>query len=150
MLQRLLNPDRSITYGGQNATYYGAGSGSVNVTKDAPVKDFYFMQKFSPKSFETKDYDSKGYWSGDFVFATKPANVKTDDTVDKTFGTKAHEVKQAREATQNFATTNTTFATFTSGLKGKTSQNHLDETYKGQTQMNIDEVRDLLNKPKLQ
>jgi len=35
-------------------------------------------------------------------------------------------------------------------VKGKTSQERLDDKFKGQGPMNIDQIRDLLNKPKLE
>ncbi len=149
MLDRLLRPDRSISSPMQDMAYNGSAGTGVELKKDANVRDFYFIQKFSPKGYETKDYESKGYWEGDFQFSTKAANVKTDSAAQKTFSTKALPVKDAREAGKLFGSGSQTFATRDAPQRGKTSQNHLDEVYKGKEQMNIDQIRDLLNKPKL-
>ena len=145
MAARLLQPDRTLASPLQSKAYYN-GAGGVDI-KDANVKDFYVYQKFSAKDFNTKQFSAKDFWKGDFQFSTKPAIVKTDSASGKTFGTKSHPIKDAREAGKGFDTS--TFATREAPVKGKTSQNHLDEVNKGQTQMNIDQVRDLLNKPKL-
>ena len=147
MAQRLLQPNRTLGSSFQNKTFYNGGVGGVDTSKDASVKEFYLFQKFSPKPFDTKQFDAKNFWQGDFLFSTKPANVKTDSVSDKTFDTKTVPVKDARESGKGYDTR--TFATREASAKGKTSQNHLDEVYKGNTQMNIDQVRDLLNKPKL-
>ena len=150
MVERLLQPDRTMGNAAQNKAYNGGGTGSLDVSKDASVKDFYFVQKFSAKNFDTKSYDSKNFWMGDFQFATKAADVKHDSKADKAFDTKTMPVKDAREAGKVFKDQDSKFATRESPIRGKTSQNHLDETNKGGSeQMNIDEVRDLLNKPRL-
>jgi hypothetical protein len=148
LLDRILKPDMTLGYSMQNMAFYGGG-GNVDITKNANVKDFYFIQKFSAKGFDTKQYDAKDFWQGDFQFATKPANIKTDDAAQKTYATKAVPVKDARDAGKTLATAGQTYATREAPEKGKTSQNHLEEVYKGKEQMNIDQVRDLLNKPPL-
>ena len=149
---RILGPaDRNKAFSIQSKAYYD-GSGSVDLSKNANVKNYYVYQNFSLKSFDSKQYAAKNFWQGALNFITKPANVKADAAGKKVFATKAAPVKDAREAGKNFAANGKTFATRESPEKGKTSQNHLEEEIrgdKGATQMNIDEVRDLLNKPKL-
>jgi hypothetical protein len=148
MLDRILKPDMSLGNPMQSVAYYG-GSGGVTLTKDANVKDFYFIQKFSSRDFDTKQFDAKNFWNGAFQFTTKAANIKDDAPAQKDFATKALPVKDARESAKAYAADSRAYATRESPERGKTSQNHLEETYKGKEQMNIDQVRDLLNKPKL-
>jgi hypothetical protein len=154
-MERILNPDRSITYSTEDKTYYGADGQSFDASRQANIKEFYFVQKFFAKDYDNaKAFDTKTYWAGDFQFSTKSAEVKTDGEADKTFltklfATKTMQVKEANEATKSYAMAKTTYSTRESGLKGKTSDNHLEEMNKGQEQMNIDQVRQLLNKPRL-
>jgi hypothetical protein len=143
LIQRLLHWDMSLDNSMQYKTYY-AGSNGVDLSKSANVKEFDFIQKFAPKTFETKEYASKNYWAGDFQFGTKTATVKADSDGDKVFATKAANVKEARESGKDYATKD--YTTREAIEKGKTSQAHLDETYLGKPRMNMDEVRDLLNK----
>jgi hypothetical protein len=143
-MQQILNPDLNSASYLQNKTFYSGGTGGVDTTKNANVKEFYFVQKFTSKSFETKEYTSKDFWGGDFQFATKAATVKTDSLADKIFDTKAAPVKEAHESGKDYGTKG--YATREADEKGKTSQSHLDEMYKGKSEMNMDQVRDLLNK----
>ena len=148
LLQRIMQPDMSLGNPMQGKTYYG-NTGGFDVSKSAAIKEFDFIQKFSPKAFDTKDYDTSDFWMGDFQFTTKAATVKTDSAADKLFATKAMAVKEAEEANKDFISGKSAYPTRESGLKGKTSQNHLDEVNKGKEEMNIDQVRALLNKPRL-
>jgi hypothetical protein len=149
LMDRIMTPDMSLGYSMQGKAFYGGGSGSYGGTKDANVKDFYFVQKFTAKSFDAKDYDAKSFWQGNFQFATKGADVKSHPAADKAFDTKSAPVKEANDAGKGYGTADHGYATHENEAKGKTSQNHLDEVYKGDRRMNIDEVRDLLNKPPL-
>ena len=150
LVDRILKPDMTLASPLQSKTYYGGSGGNgVDTSKYANVKDFYFIQKFSSKAFDTKQFAAKDFSKGDGQFATKPAAFKTDAVPEKTYGTKTVPIKGASEAGKGYAADVKTYATRDSPEKGKTSQNHLDETYKGKTQMNIDQVRDLLNKPPL-
>jgi hypothetical protein len=110
------------------------------------VKSFYFIQKFSAKSYNTKEYNTGDIWQGEFQFTTKAASVKTDNAVGKVYETKAAPVKDASESGKGYEVK--TYATREADEKGKTSQAHLDELYKGKSELNIDQVRDLLNKNK--
>lgn len=149
LVDRILRPDRTLASPMQNKAFSAGGAGGIDTSKDASVKDFYFVQKFSAKAFDTKQYEAKNFWQGDFQFSTKTATVKTDSAAEKTYGTKAVPVKDAREAGKNFSAGGSTYATREAPQRNKASQNHLDEIYKGKGQMNIDQVRDLLNKPPL-
>jgi hypothetical protein len=144
LMDTILPPDMSLVSSMQGKTFYSGGAGGVDSTKSANVKDFYFTQKFFAKTFETKDFAAKNFWQGDFHFSTKAANVKADSAADKVFDTKAFAVKDANESGKTYATRG--YATREAIEKGKASQAHLDETYLGKSQMNMDEVRDLLNK----
>jgi len=149
-VDRILEPDMTLGNSMQNKAFSGGGgTGGVDTSKNANVKDFYFVQKFSLKAFDTKQYEARNYWQGDFQFSTKPAAVKADSAAEKTFDTKALPVKEAREAGKGYQDATQGYGTRDAPERGKTSQNYLDEKYKGGTQLNIDDVRDLLNKPKL-
>ena len=150
LVDRILQPDMTLGNPMQNKAFSGGGgTGGVDASKNAYVKDFNFVQKFSPKAYDAKQYDAKNYWQGDFQFTTKPASVKADSANEKSYETKTLPVKDAREAGKGYETATRTYATREAQERGK-SQNHLDEQYKaGKSQLNIDQVRDLLNKPKL-
>jgi len=149
MADRLLQPDMTLANPMQTKAYTGNGSGGVDTSKDAKVKDFNLVEKFSAKAFDTKQFDAKNFWHGDFQFNTKAAAVKADAASEKTYGTKTVPVKDARDSGKNFDAAQR-FATRDAPITGKTSQDHLEEKYKGQkSQMSIDQVRDLLNKPPL-
>ena len=148
--ERLLQPNRTLGSPMQNKAFNnGGGVGGVDTSKNANVKEFNLFQKFSPKAFDTRQFDAKNFWNGDFQFATAPAAVKAGPAAQKTFDTKSAPVKDAREAGKGYDSH--AYATREAPEKGKTSQTHLDDVYKGnKAQMNIDQVRDLLNKPKLE
>jgi hypothetical protein len=149
LVDRLLQPDMSLGNPMQSMAYNGATTGGIEPAKDANVKDFSFIQKFSAKGYDTKDYAAKDYWQGEFQFSTKAAEVKADDAGQKVFATKTVAVKDARESAKGYAAAGQNFATREAAERGKTSQQHLDDIYKNRPVMSIDEIRDLLNKPKL-
>jgi hypothetical protein len=143
LTERLLHPNMSLGSPMQNKTFY-SGGGGVDTTKSANVKDFYIPERFFAKSFETREFETADFWQGNFQFATKAAAVKADSEGDKVYATKAAAVKEALESGKTYATQG--YATHEAVEKGKISQQHLDEIYKGKAQMNMDDVRDLLNK----
>ena len=143
LIDRILQPNMNLGNPMQDMTYNSGGGGGLDTTKTAYVKDFDFVQKFTPKTFETKDFASKDYWQGDFQFATKAATVKTDSDQDKIYATKAAPVKEARESGKDYGVKS--YGTREADEKGKTSQNHLNDVYL-KNQMNMDQVRELLNK----
>lgn len=146
-MDAILNPDSNMASQYQTKTFYSGGTtNSADSTKSANVKAFYFVQKFSAKSYNTKEYNTGDFWQGEFQFATKAANVKTDSAADKVYATKAAAVKEATESGKDYGVK--TYATREADEKGKTSQAHLDELYKGKSELNINQVRDLLNKNK--
>src|SRR5580698_3912502 len=85
MLDRILRPDMTLANPMQAKAYYGGSGAGVDTSKEAAVKDFYFIQKFSAKDFDTKQYEAKNFWQGDFQFTTKAAYVKTDADAGKLF-----------------------------------------------------------------
>lgn len=144
-MESILHPDLNQGSFLQNKTFYSGGASGLDSTKSANVKTFDFVQKFFAKSFETKAFESKDYWQGEFQFTTKAAAVKTSPDADKIFATKSAPVKDATESSKVYDTKG--YATREADEKGKTSQAHLDEVFKGgKSQMNMDQVRDLLNK----
>jgi hypothetical protein len=145
-MDAILNPDYSAASQFQGKTFYSGGTNSSDSTKSANVKSFYFVQKFSAKSFDTRAFDTRDFWQGEFQFTTKAAAVKTDSAVGKVYETKAAPVKDATESGKGYGVKG--YATREADEKGKTSQAHLDEMYKGKTELNINQVRDLLNKNK--
>ena len=147
MSQRLLQPDRTLGSAMQSKTFSSSGGG-VDASKEASVKDFSLFKEVALKSFDTRQFDAKDFWKGDFLFTTKAAPVKADPASGKTFGTKTLPVKEAREAGKGYDSR--AYATRDAVVKGKTSQERLDDKFKGQGPMNIDQIRDLLNKPKLE
>jgi hypothetical protein len=146
LMDTVLPPDMTMVNPMQGKTFYSGGAAGVDATRSANVKEFYFTQKFFAKTFETKAYVAKDFWQGDFKFSTKAANVKSAYESDKVFATKAVDVKAASESGKVYATRG--YATREAIEKGKTSQARLDEMYLGKNRntMNMDEVRDLLNK----
>lgn len=149
LIDRILKPDTTLASSFQNQTYYAGGAASgLDISKGASIKDFYFVQKFSPKTFSTKEFSTQNYWQGDFLFPTKAAPVKADSDSSKLFPTKSSPVKDARESSKSYDTT--TYPTRQADERGKTSQAHLEETQKGnpEPQLNMDQVRELLNKNK--
>ncbi len=144
LLDRILKPNMALGYSMQGKSYNSGGAAGLDTARSANVKDFQFTQKFSPKTFETKQYSARDFWQGDFHFTTKAANVKADSAADKIYETKSANVKEAHESGKNYDTRG--YATREAIEKGKTSQAHLDETYLGKDRMNMDQVRDLLNK----
>jgi hypothetical protein len=149
LVDRILQPDMSLGNPMQNKAFSGGGgTGGMDTSRNAYVKDFDFVQKFSPKAYDARQYEAKNYWQGDFQFATKTAAVKADPATGKSYDTKTLPVKDAREAGKAYETATRAYATREAQERGK-SQNRLDEQYKDKPQLNIDQVRDLLNKPKL-
>jgi hypothetical protein len=150
LLERIQNPDTSITSSFQGKAYYGGSDKQGYASKEANVKDFYFVQKFTSKGYEAKAFDAKSFWGGDFQFTTKDAYTKDSSNAGKVYDTKGADVKTASEAGKEYAANGKAYETKSAPDKGKTSQNHLEEMHKdGSEKMNIDQVRDLLNKPPL-
>ena len=76
-------------------------------TKDANSDGFYFQQKFKPKGYEARGFETKGWWAGDFKFSTKEATPKGKyemPSATRTADTKAAPVKDARDAGKTAAT----------------------------------------------
>jgi hypothetical protein len=139
----IIAPSQEKSFVIQNKSYYSGGATGIDTEKNANVKTFDIVQKFLIKTFDAKTYSTKDYWGGDFHFATKTAETKTNSAVGKVYDTKAAPIKDAYEAGKDYDVKS--YATREADVKGKISQGHLDDVYKG-GQMNMDQVRDLLNK----
>ncbi len=153
LIDRIMKPNMGMTYDLRKSSF--GTSGSVS-TKSANVKAFAFDQKFSPKSFDTKEFSgAKTSWLGNFKFATKAASTKTFAT--KEAPTKTMPVKDAREADKTMATQ--TYADQKTYSRRGASQDRFDKNGAAQQAgdvgwtgdmkaMTIDDVRTLLNKNK--
>jgi len=139
----------------QGSTYFGK---QAFPTDKARVKDFYFTQKQSPKSFATTEFSgSKGTWFGDFHFSTKEASPKGKYEIPnaaKKADTKTMPVVDARERDKLMAT-----SSYENGKRSylgpEAERLHLSlpaDRAVGWTgdlkPMTIDDVRTLLNKNK--
>jgi hypothetical protein len=144
----------------QNKTF--GTSGTFNGTGRAFVKDFYFIDRFRPRAFDTRTFfGSKDHWAGDFKFKTDAANTNSGKIIvnaTKAVDTKTSETKAANESTKESATR--TYAN-SSEYRGRgKSQDRFDRdgpkaqgdpTIGLQGNMHpltIEEVRELLNKNK--
>lgn len=143
---RIMRPDTTLGSREQNKSFGNYKTFQSAGSDRAAVRDFYFTQKYSPKSYQTKDFATKNHWAGDFKYATNEANTKGRYTIPnsaKGYETKPMEVKDARERGKNYAAG--AYATDSFKADGKT-QKILDAKYANQKPKTIDEVRDLLNK----
>ena len=132
--------------------------------KSAYVKDYYVFQKFNAKDFLTGSYNgTHSFWMGDFKFNTASAEAKGSKgrvipNLTKAYATKSLPVQASRDANKGYGVTG--YATKKSGFRGK-AQDTIDAQgpaalassekvgWQGKMQpMTIEEVRDLLNKPK--
>jgi hypothetical protein len=143
LMDRIMQPDMSMSNGMQDVAYNPGGI-NLDTSQNSTIKSFDFVQKFFPKAYDTKAFDAKDYWQGEFAFTTKAATVKTDSDVGKIYATKAAQVKDATESGKEYGTKE--YATREAIEIGKVSQSHLDEIYKGKAQPSMDDIRDLLNK----
>jgi hypothetical protein len=145
----------------QNKTF--GTSGTFNGTGRAFVKDFYFIDRFRPRAFDTRTFfGSKDHWAGDFKFKTDAANTNSGKIIvnaTKAVDTKTSETKAASESSKESATHTYTDAGKWSG-RGR-SQDRFDRDGSKAVQGNaaiglqgdmhpltIEEVRELLNKNK--
>ena len=99
------SPDPNKTFNmGSGSSMPGVG-GSFS-TKVARSEGFYIQQKFSPKSYDAKAFETKA-WSGRIAFSTKEAATKGKyemPNVTKPADTKTAAVKDAREGSKTMAT----------------------------------------------
>lgn len=165
-MEKIMKPDTTLKFSAHKSNFFG--SKSFDDSGAAQIKEFYSPKKFKAKDFFTGHYGgSKAFWMGDFKHDTKTAESKSA-RVQKTFDTKAMEVKTAHDAGKNYGIT--AFETKASRLRGR-SQDKIDTQgagalsgpnalgwhgadwqggidYGEKPEMTIDEVRNLLNKNK--
>jgi hypothetical protein len=144
----------------QNKTF--TTGATFNGTGKAFVKDFYFIDRFRPRSFDTRTFfGTKDHWAGDFKFKTNAANLNTSGIIanaTKPYGTKTSETKAANESNKESATR--TYANSGQWRGRGKSQDRFDRDgpkAQGDSSvglqgnmhpLTIEEVRDLLNKNK--
>lgn len=146
VMDRILHPDRTLAFEGADKQF--ATSASFG-GKQATVKTFAFSKTANLKggdgSFNTKAFAQKDrFQTKDFTYRTT-ATTKNFAQTDKTFGTKTMDVKEDRAANKSAP-----ISEYVPGEKpylgrGK-RQDDFDDLYH-QKNLNIDQVRQLLNKP---
>lgn len=99
-------PDPSKEFNLDQVSSLGRMSSTFS-TKSARSSDtFYFQQKYQPKKYDAKSFETKGWWAGDFKFSTKSAAAKGKYEIPnatKSPDTKSAPVKDAREAGKTMA-----------------------------------------------
>lgn len=141
LLDRLLKPDETLQNRSfERSFYFGK---KFNGSGTARVSQFQFEDKVSTKSYSTKGFALKPYWSGDFKFETKKARTEDPFHIPDYSETKKVESEVAREDGKTYGSRDYPFVR-DAPLLGK-SQKVLDKESKSKP-MTIDEVRELLNK----
>jgi hypothetical protein len=144
-LDRILHPDRTLKY--EDADHKFDAPAAIG-GKQATVRPFLFSHSASLKAgdgvFHTKDFNSKSFHTNDF--ATKAAATKEYDASGKLFAVKAMPVNEDRAAGKTMETHQYMYAQKPYLGRGK-RQDTIDEL-PDTKQMTIDQVRELLNKPK--
>lgn len=98
------NPDPNREFNMGQLSTFNRTSGFN--TKAARSDTFYLQQKFQPKSYEARGFETKS-WAGNFKFSTKEASTKGKYEVPnaaKAADTKTAAVKDARESGKTMAT----------------------------------------------
>ena len=115
---------KAFSFGNQAATYSGNGE--------------FRSKAFTPKNggFRTDSYDAK-------TSALSKRNSFAQ--ADKDFGTKAMDVRVAPAANKSASTKEFTPAGKNFEVRGK-RQDSIDDVYKNNKNLSVDQVRDLLNK----
>ena len=144
-LDRILHPDRTLRY--EDADHKFDAPAALG-NKTASVRPFLFSHPADLKTgdgvFRTRNFDSKGYKTD--AFSTKPALTKEYDAKTKTYAVRAMPVNEDRAAGKTMETHEYMHAEKPYLGQGK-RQDSLDEIHDAK-KMSIDQVRELLNKPK--
>ncbi len=146
--ERIMKPDMTKGVREQNKSFNQYRTFESGTGGSGAVRDFHYVQKVSPKGFETKGFATKNHWAGDFKFATTEANTKGRYAIPNAtaeYDTKPMKVKDARESEKTYDARTYDANTFTPDAK---SQKLLDARYANQKPKTIDEIRELLNKNK--
>jgi hypothetical protein len=155
-IKQILHPDRALAY---NPADHTVGTVGVYGTGPAKSKDFNLFQKFRPTAHSTQAYsETKTAWKGDVKFATTAATTDGKHEIhnlDRKKDLKTAATKEAPESAKTARTREERDAKLQYGGPDSKKMNtvvHQGEHvgWKGNLEpMTIDEVRDLLNKPKL-
>jgi hypothetical protein len=159
-IAKILHPDRTLTYYSGEHTVGGVKSFGTNSGKSsAKSKEFNLSEKFHPTGYTSKGFNgAKSDWKGDAKFETKAARSEGTRKMldaDKKAATKTAPTKDAYEGSKVAASHDSQYAKreFLGPESKKLHENtpqSKSNSWKGDLQpMTIDEVRDLLNKPKL-
>jgi hypothetical protein len=126
------------------------------------INSFNFVTRFRLNDYQTKAFNSSGYWDGNFKFDSKQAYLGNNHGANpdgtKLFATKPAETKTATEQGEKYGTK--TYGTQPYLQRG-TAQTRIDQqgtkVFEGSNPLGtdgsmhtltIDEVRTMLNKPK--
>ncbi len=104
--QVLGNPDTDRAFHLDQLTPFSRSKSTFD-SKTARSDTFYFQQKYSPKTYDARAFETKGWWAGNFKFSTNTAATKGKYEIPnagKTTGTKSAPVKDARESGKTMAT----------------------------------------------
>jgi hypothetical protein len=156
-LKKILHPDRTLAY--YSGEHKLGGMKSFGA-KSAKSNEFNFSQKFHPTDYASeKGYKkSKSDWKGDTKFSTKAASTEGKREIvnaDRKAATKGASTKEDWQSSKTAASHNSQYAKreFLGPDAKKVHENvplSKQDSWKGDLHpMTIDEVRDLLNKPKL-
>ncbi len=148
-------PDESLNYNLEKSSFSPVSHSTFS--KNASLKEFGYDQKFSSKSYDARSYGGSKSWLGDFLFSTKSANTKKFADTDKGAPVKSAAVKDAQESGKSAASRDypgqRPFEKL--GNPHKPGESGIPATPSGAIdwtgslqQLNIDQVRDLLNKSK--
>ena len=144
-MDRILHPDRTLKYeDGDHKFDAPLAAGN----KTASVRPFLFSHPADLKTgdgvFRTRNFDSKGYKTD--AYSTKPAVTKEYDAKTKAYAVRALPVNEDRAAGKTMETHEYMHAEKPYLERGK-RQDTIDDIHDAK-KMSIDQVRELLNKPK--
>lgn len=156
-ITKILHPDKTLAYYSGDHRLGGMKSFGTN---SARSKGFNFSQKFHPNEYASeKGYKgSKSDWKGDTKFTTKAASTEGKREIvnaDRKAPTKGAPTKEDWQSSKKAPAHDSQYAKreFLGPDAKKVHENvplSKQDSWKGDLHpMTIDEVRDLLNKPKL-
>jgi hypothetical protein len=144
-LDHILHPDRTLKYEDSDHNFNAPAAFGA---KTAAVRPFLFSQPASLKAgdgvFHTRDFNAKSYRAGNYT--TKAAPTKDYGNKGRTYAVRAMAVNEDRAAGKTMDTHSYAAAQKPYLVRGK-RQDSIDEIHDAK-KMTIDQVRELLNKPK--
>lgn len=148
MLDRIMNPDRD------RANPMGAkefASKPFEGRKFEGTGEFTGVKSARTKEFVTREFlGIRNPWFGKKVFATEGvADLHRYAVADRRYGTRSVETRTLREGEKTARVDNRTEAVAARSYLGRgKSQALINTAYPSQGPMTVDEVRDLLNRPR--